>query len=147
MFKYFLFIAFIKYLYAFEPSCSTCKFFNPNLINQELGLCNMFKDKIYINNEEKLVKNLAIHCRINENLCGSSGFLYEQININEKLEQYENIKNLCNGESIEKTDLQELEDIEKELVAIFQKMRRHNTKRIYKTTNEIYNLFKNRNNQ
>ena len=145
MFRYMLFISLISFLYAFEPSCSTCKFFIPNLKKPELGLCSIFQDKIYVNNEERLVKNLALHCRSNENLCGKSGYVYEPINISEKFENYEYVKGLCCGEFIEKTDLQELEKIEKDLVYIFQKMRRHNTKRIYKTTKELYKIFKKKN--
>lgn len=146
MFRYMLFISLISFLYAFEPSCSTCKFFIPNLKKPELGLCSMFKDKIYVNNEERFIKNLALHCRSNENLCGNSGFLYEHININEKIDNYEYVKNLTCGEFVEETDLKELEDIERDLINIFQNMRRYNTKRIYKTTKELYNLFKNNKN-
>jgi hypothetical protein len=143
MFNYLLFISLISFIYAFEPSCSTCKFFIPNL-KPELGLCSMFQDKIYVNDEERLVKNLALHCRSNDKLCGKSGFLYESININEKFENYEYFNNLSSGEFIDKNDLQELEEIERDLVDVFQKMRKHNTKRIYKTTRELYKLFKNK---
>lgn len=145
MLNYLLFISFIGCLYGFEPSCLTCKFFIPNSIRNELGLCSMFQDRIFINNQEKIVKNLAIHCRNNENLCGRNGFLYESINVSKKFENYEYVKSLSCDEFIEETDLRELEEIEKDLVDIFQKMRRHNTKRIYKTTKDLYKLFKNKN--
>lgn len=141
MFNYFLFITLISFIYAFEPPCSTCKFFIPKTNKPELGLCSMFQDKIYVNNQEKLVKNLAIHCRSNENLCGNSGFLYESAN-NKQFEKYGYIRKIYGDEFMEETDLQELEDIERELISIFQKMRRHNTKRIYRTTKELYKLFK-----
>lgn len=103
----------------------------------------MFKDKIYFNNKERLVKNLALHCRSNENLCGKAGYLYEPINIDEKLENYNYIKNLCSGEFVEESDLKELNNIEKDLVDIFQKMKKQNTKNLYKTTNELNKLCKN----
>lgn len=104
----------------------------------------MFQDRIFINNQGILVKNLAIHCRSNENLCGKSGFLYESNNT-KQIENYEYMKKIYGDEFMESTGLQELENIEKELINVFQKMRRHNTKRIYKTTNDLYKLFKNKN--
>ena len=141
MFNYFLFITLISFIYAFEPSCSSCKFFIPNSIKQELGLCSMFQDTIYINNQASLVKNLAVHCRSDENLCGNAGFLYESTN-NKQFEKYVYARKIYGDEFIEETNLQELENIEKELISVFQKMRRHNTKRIYRTTKELYKLFK-----
>ena len=36
----------------------------------------------------------------------------------------------------------ELEELEKEFFELFQKMRKHNTKRIYKTSKDLYKLFK-----
>jgi len=144
MFNYFLFVSLICSLYAYEPSCTTCKIFLPNLKKPELGLCKMFQDKVYVNNEERLVKNLALHCHSNQTLCGSSGFLYESINIDNKLEQYEYLQSLCCGELIEENDLNELEEIERDLVDIFQKMRKNNTKRVYKTAKELIKIIKNK---
>ena len=141
MFNYFLFITLISFVYALEPSCLSCKFFIPNSIKPELGLCSMFQDTIYINNQASLVKNLALHCRSDENLCGNSGFLYESAN-NKPFEKYGYIRKIYGDEFIEETNLHELENIEKELISVFQKMRRHNTKRIYKTTKDLYKLFK-----
>jgi hypothetical protein len=145
MFNCILFISFIGFLHALEKPCSTCKFFIPQSNKIEIGLCSKFQDKIIMNNKEHFVKNLAVYCRNNENKCGKSGFLYESNNINDKIANYEDIESLCCGEFIEKSDLRELEEIEKDLVDIFQKMRRHNTKRIYKTTKDLYKLFKNKN--
>jgi hypothetical protein len=109
----------------------------------------MFQDTIYHNDQKKLVKNLAIHCRGNENLCGKSGFLYEPIDtgknnkndIPNRFENYEYIKSVCSNEFVEAADLKELESIEKDLVEVFQRMRRHNKKMIYKTPDQIYKLF------
>lgn len=151
MYIYLLLLS-VSLVSAYEPSCSNCKFFIPNKLKPELGLCNMFQDTIYHNDQKKLVKNLAIHCRGNENLCGKSGFLYEPIDTeknNEKqttttrFENYEYIKGLCSNEFVETSDLKELEKIEKDLVEVFQRMRRHNKKMIYKTPDQIYKLFKN----
>ena len=149
MFNYFLFIALIGFLYAYEPSCSTCKFFIPKLQKPELGLCKMFQDKIYVNNKSRLVNNLALHCRSNEDLCGKNGFLYEQINIEQinidkKFEYYEYIESLCCGELSEEKDLKELEEIERDLFNVFKKMKKHNTRSGNKTTNELFNLYKNK---
>jgi hypothetical protein len=145
MFNYFLFVALIGFLYAYEPSCTTCKFFIPNLQKPELGLCKMFQDKIYVNNRARLVKNLALHCRSNENLCGKKGFLYQQINIDNRFEYYEYIESLCCGELSEEKDLKELEEIERDLFNVFKKMKKHNTRSGNKTINELFNLHKNKN--
>ena len=148
MISYLLVLSLINLIYAFEPSCTTCKFFVPHQTNPnpDLGLCKMFKDKIYSNknDDEVLINNLAVHCRNNENLCGKSGFLYESINNknDDPLENYEFYDNFCCGEFTDKKDLEELDKIEKELFDIFEKMRKHNTLRIYKTSKEIYKLFR-----
>jgi hypothetical protein len=84
-------------------------------MNNELGLCNMFPDAIYNNGKRVLIKNLAIHCRNDENLCGKKGYLHESIN--------------KNNDNISK----ELNYLEKEFSDIFQQMKKHNTKRVYKT--------------
>jgi hypothetical protein len=98
----------------------------------ELGLCNMFKDTVSNNGKVRLVKNLAIHCRNNENLCGKSGFLYEPTKKYKKFKNYEYIKGFCQDDSMEEDSLKEIEIIEKELIYIFQIMRKHNTRRFYK---------------
>jgi hypothetical protein len=99
----------------------------------------MFEDKIYDKTKEHTIKNFAVYCRNNENLCGKSGILYTAIN--QKFEKYEYIKSLCNGEYSDVKDLEELEKLEKELVDTFQKMRKHNTNTLYKTTKKIMNKF------
>ena len=93
--------------------------------------------------------NYASHCRSNENLCGKSGFLYESIKSNEennKLEEEKlknhliELNNRCCGE-VNETD--EIEQLEKDFFEVFQKIKRHNKKRIYKTTQDLYKLFRN----
>jgi hypothetical protein len=49
---------------------------------------------------------------------------------------------MCSVEFTNEDDLKELEKIEKDVLDIFQRMRKHNTKRIYKTTKDLYKLFK-----
>lgn len=143
----FIFISFLilSYSYAFEPLCQSCKFFVPHKLNQDLGLCELFKNKL---NNGELVKNFASHCRNDENLCGKSGFLYEsKIPISNKENIYieeinDQLNNMCCGEVNEKVEIQEYENMEKELFDILQKIKRHNTKRIYKTSRDLYKLFK-----
>jgi len=138
-----LILSFIGVIYGFEPSCSTCKFFIPHQNNPNLGLCNVFKER-FIN--DSLLKNFATHCRNDEKLCGKSGFLYEEQKKDEDLldDKKEMIDNLCCGEVNEKSDIEELEKLEKEFVEIYQKMRLNNTRRFYKTTKDLYKLFKNK---
>lgn len=123
----YIFVLLFTLINGFEPSCLTCKHFIPNKANPEYGLCNMFQDVVYNRDEKNYVKNFAVHCRNNESQCGKSGFLYEPIN---------NCK-VCSD-----NDLKELEQLEKDFVDVFQKMRRHNTKMIYRTPRELYKLFK-----
>jgi hypothetical protein len=109
----------------------------------------MFQDSVYDNKQQvRLQKNLAVHCRNDENLCGKSGYVYEPITdreVDDQFENYEYIKTLCEDDFIEETNLEKLEKIERDLVDVFQKMRRHNLKVIYNTPKTISRLFKKRN--
>jgi hypothetical protein len=136
---YFLLFCLFGAVRSFEPSCITCKFFIPNSLNPDFGLCRMFEDKIYDKSNEHSINNFASYCRNNENLCGKSGTLYSPIN--KKYHYYEYMNDLCNGEFTDVKDLEELERLEKELVDTFQKMRKHNTNTIYKTSKKIINKF------
>jgi hypothetical protein len=108
----------------------------------------MFQDTVYNKENNILVKNMAVHCRRDENLCGESGFLYEPAktqqreHVKEHMDNYEYIKNVCSGEFVEEDDLTKLEQLEIDMVSAFQKMRRHNKKIIYKNVKNIYKLFK-----
>jgi hypothetical protein len=142
----FIFVIFyLSYSYAFNPSCKSCKFYFPHKLNEDLGLCELFKHKL---NNGELVKNFASHCRNDENLCGKSGFLYESKiptsnnDIKYVDEFNEQLNNMCCGEVNEKVEIQEYENMERELFEILQKMKKHNTKRIYKTSTDLYKLFK-----
>jgi hypothetical protein len=146
LFVYLLFLS-IVLVKSFTPSCQTCKFFIPSKINDNLGQCTMFQDTVYDDKQQvRLQKNLAIHCRNDENLCGKSGYLYESIEKEEyakKFKNYQYIKKLCGDDFVEETNLDELERIERDLIDVFQKMRRHNLKVIYNTPKTISKLFKN----
>jgi len=148
MLTFILIIAIITKAIAFEPYCTSCKYFIPNSRgNNDLGLCKMFKNICYHRGNEYYLPNYAIHCRNNENLCGKTGFLYEPINTNDDKNkinmdlrnELDELNNRCCGEVNEKD---EIEQLEKEFFEIFQKIKKHNTKNIYKTTKDLYNLFK-----
>jgi len=149
MLPYFIALSFFTLIYAFEPSCSSCKFYIPhNNGDTTLGLCKIFKNTPY-NNKDIIIYDYASHCRNNESLCGKGGLLYEQSDVffeKKLLDDYEDIKNRCCGEVNEKDDIDELEKLEKEFFEIFQKIKKHNTKRIYKSAKDMYKLFKNKKN-
>ena len=141
MLPFLLLFSFISIILAFEPPCSSCKhFISNNKGNLDLGLCKMFTN----------------HCRNDEQLCGKFGFLYEPANNNnnnnnatettnstireeELVNEYEELKNRCCGE-VNEDD--ELEQLERDFFEVFQKIKRHNRKRVYKTSQELYKLFK-----
>jgi hypothetical protein len=134
-------------VYAYEPSCVSCKWFIGNkVLNTDLGLCRMFKESYSFN--DNIVKyNYALHCRENEKLCGNSGFLYEPIErnvietseTNEILNDYDELSNRCCGE-VNETD--ELEQLERDFLEIFQKIKKHNKKRIFNASKDLYNFFR-----
>lgn len=132
-------------VYSFTPECSKCKHFIPNDNSPVFGLCNMFQDAVYVKNEKTLINNLAIHCRNDESLCGKKGFLFEPIqtdDVKHRFENYEYMKGICSHEYVEEDDLQHLESLEKEMVDVLQRMRRHNKKIISKKIGYIYGLIK-----
>jgi hypothetical protein len=135
-------------MFSYEPSCSSCKYFIPNIKNNpDLGLCKMFKNTPYLDTNI-VIYDFAVYCRNNEKLCGKSGYLYEPIEANEEnirknfSDDYEELSNRCCGEVNENY---EIEELEKDFFELFQKIKRHNTKRIYNTTKELYKLFKKNN--
>lgn len=147
MISYLLILScYLGYIYAFKPLCSSCKFYTPHKLNKQLGLCELFKEN-GLNNIR--LNNFASHCRNNENLCGKSGFLYESKNTQKDISDTSDISdiidqldNMCCGEVNEKVEIEEYEKIEKELSNIFQQIKKHNTKKNYKTTKDLYKLFK-----
>lgn len=52
------------------------------------------------------------------------------------------LENLCCGEINETNEIAEYENLEKEMLEVFQKMRKHNLKRIYNKSTDLYKLFK-----
>jgi hypothetical protein len=152
-------IVLLQYIVAFEPSCSSCKYFIPNVKTfNDLGLCKMFKDSITHKGKQIILPNYAIHCRQNENLCGISGFLYEpidsidenqlnEVNADDESKLFKNkiffeleeLNNKCCGEINEKD---EIEELEKEFSEIYKKIQKHNKKNIYNKNKDLYKLFK-----
>jgi hypothetical protein len=154
MLPYLLLLSFISIILSFEPPCSSCKhFISNNKGALDLGLCKMFTNKLSLKGDDVALPNFARHCRNDEQLCGKIGFLYEPANNNgtetasstisaderEIINEYEDLKNRCCGEVNEDN---ELEQLEREFFEVFQKIKRHNRKRVYKTSQELYKLFK-----
>jgi len=134
--------------YNIVPTCASCKWFIPNSKgNNELGLCKMFKETYYYKGKEFVQQNYAAHCRSDEKLCGKLGYLHDSVNSDaveisyEKnlSDEFEELKNRCCGEVNEKD---EIEQLEKDFLEIFQKIKRHNKKKIYETGKDLYKLFK-----
>uniref|UniRef100_A0A6C0E1X8 Uncharacterized protein n=1 Tax=viral metagenome TaxID=1070528 RepID=A0A6C0E1X8_9ZZZZ len=120
-------------IFAYQPLCDSCKHFIPNKnLNPDLGLCKMFQETSYNNGYIRLY-NFATHCRNDENLCGKSGFLYEgpPSDNPEIIYQLNELSNKCCGEVNEKN---ELEELEREFFEIFQKMKKYNTARKYRSS-------------
>ena len=149
-----LLISFVSIILAFDPPCSSCKhFITNNKGGLDLGLCKMFTNKLSLKGDEVALPNFARHYRNDEQMCGKFGFLYEPANNNhtettsstiseneeELVNEYEDLKNRCCGEV---NEVNEIEQLEREFFEIFQKIKRHNRKRVYKTTQELYKLFK-----
>jgi hypothetical protein len=153
-------IALVNVILAYNPipDCTSCKHFIPNTNgNKDYGLCKMFKN--YFNCDGNTVEmfDYASHCRKNKNLCGVNGYLYESntnANINYPdnnnqvkdeteisgiIEKIDELKNRCCGEVCE-TD--ELDEIERELFLLFQRLKNHNKRQIEKIGKTFYELIK-----
>jgi len=65
----------------FTPSCTKCKWFVANNNGMvDYGFCRQFNGGKQTNTNI-LVSEYAIHCRKNEYMCGSEGYLFDRINI------------------------------------------------------------------
>jgi hypothetical protein len=157
MIRFFLIISYLYCIYALEPSCSSCKFYIQHKTNPQLGLCELFKEKGL---NGVLIKNFATYCRSDENLCGKSGFLYEpkvehyeSSNINEYINEDKNViditdqlNNMCCGEVNEKSEIEDYENIERELFEVLQKIKRHNKKIFIEHRENFISYLENKNN-
>lgn len=150
MLSYLLILSLINIAFAYERSCSSCKWFIPipnNKVNNELGLCKMFKNTCYnTKGQEVVIHNFAAHCRSDEHLCGKSGFLYEakdeggvDVSETEIMNDYDELNNRCCGEVNEKD---EIEQLEKEFFDVFQRIKKYNKKRIFSASKDLYKFFR-----
>lgn len=153
MFSLLAFILF-QCVYAYEPSCLSCKWVIPHPRgNLDYNLCGFYKNKYNIKGKETIIYEFASYCRSNESMCGTGAYMYEELQLNdiiqkEKVEsslvtqlkdEYEELQHRCCGEVNETS---EIEQLEREMFEIFQKIKKHNKKNIYKTTKDLYKLFK-----
>ena len=141
MLSYLIVFSILNVLLAFDPPCTSCKFYIPHKgVSSGLGLCKIFTTNASPNsNVITPLPNFAVHCRNNENLCGKSGFLYEMKDAEKIFEDIEDIKNSCCGE-VNETD--ELEQFDGKLQEILEKIKKHNKKRVYNSVEDLYKLLK-----
>lgn len=170
MISYFFLIFYLSYSYAFEPSCQTCKFFVPHKTNVDLSLCEVFKNRLnndeivknfasHCRSDENLCGKSAFLYESKYTIMDKKLKEVEQLNELKRIEQEaketaqakettqakeieEQLDNMCCGEVNEKFEIREYENMERELFDILQKLKKHNTKRIYKNSLELYKLFK-----
>jgi hypothetical protein len=133
-------LSIISLVIGFKPDCFNCKFYIPHDINSDLATCQRFKDFSPCKENYKLINKLAINCRQNEDLCGINGKSYQESPENKQfVDDLENLTNRCCGE-VNETD--EIEQLERDFFFILQKIKKHNKKRIYNTTKDLYKLFR-----
>jgi hypothetical protein len=73
-------------------------------------------------------------------MCGERGLMYEPSEKTKELKnKYEELENRCCGE-VNETD--EIEQLERDMFELMQKIKKHNKRNIYKTTKDLYKLFK-----
>jgi len=121
-----LFIVFSIYfsniVFSLEvKKCSTCKWYFPNKVRSEYGLCTLFKAKVEVDGKERVISNFAQHCRNNEALCGIEGRLHEDE------QQFINIESVSD---ISNDYWDEMEKFTKEGLELLFKVKKFNTKKI-----------------
>ena len=144
-------------------SCQTCKWFIPNEKSSDYGLCRLFKERLYIVDQERLICNFAKHCRNNELLCGKEGQFYEdnsltnsKFNIENRLrdfdtryesliEKIDDSDNIGHGEIIEKYELDNLNQLDKDVekftkegLELLFKVKKFNKKKISIALDKLY---------
>jgi hypothetical protein len=123
--SYIILLSLIKAFFSLENACKNCKFYIPTLIgnNPNLGLCKIFKETPYVD-KNIVIHNFAVHCRNDESLCGKDGIFYES-NINY-------IDGIIDDKTNIHDDDAEVEQIKNEFFEVLLKMKKYNTKKIYK---------------
>lgn len=126
--------------------CVNCKWFipnnNPNM--KEYGLCKIYKNVLSDKTGEKIIYDYAEHCRINEDMCGKTGYLFEPLNsrelnfLNEKIkilqDRYDELTERFSVEIVEK---KEIEEIDEEMYIVAQEI-----EDLQHRYDDIYNLIK-----
>lgn len=144
---FFLLGSMVRQVSAFEPPCTSCKYYIPYKDTTDGGLCKMFKNTAESTlGNNMFFHNYAIHCRTDSNLCGQSGVFYEKaadvvdgeepIIVDQPVDLPKPTWKLYVDEE------EELEQLERDFFELYQKMKKYNTKKIYKTTRDLYKLFK-----
>jgi hypothetical protein len=115
---------------AYNPSCISYKHFIPYYLgNQDFSLCKMFKNISYNKGIKKIMHNYAIHYENDANLHGKSCYLHDVDYNNKIIKQLEldfnELNNRCCGEVNEKD---EIEQLEKDFLEIFQEIKNCNNK-------------------
>lgn len=143
MFYIFVWIILVQCIYAEPPSCLSCKWVIPHPRgNIGYQLCGFYKNRYDIKGKETIIYEFASHCRSNESMCGNDGYMYEEANAkanDSPLAITEESQSKCSCESSA-----EMEQLEREMFEMFQKIKKHNTKQLYKTTKDLYKLFRSR---
>lgn len=142
MLSYVLFFSLMSIIYAYNPSCNSCKFYISQTKKSNYpGFCKIFKTTSEFD-KDVIIYDYSHDCRISETKCGKSGILYEpnhEFTKNNFLEEYEELTNRCCGEVNEKD---EIEQLEKDFFEIFQRIKKYNKKRIISSANDLYKLFR-----
>jgi hypothetical protein len=98
--------------------CINCKWFIPNKDPnmKDYGLCKIYKNVLPDKNGERIIYDYAIHCRINENMCGETGYMFDPLNddlVDEKIKnfqkQYDELNERFSVEIMEKSEIKEIE--------------------------------------
>ena len=134
--SYIILLSLFNTIFALENHCKNCKFYIPTLIgnNPNLGLCKIFKETPYVD-KNIVIHNFAVHCRNDESLCGKDGIFYEPTT--NYIDEIIDCK--IDNKTIIYDDDEEVEQIKKEFFEVLRKMKKYNTKKIYK-------IFKGKNN-
>jgi hypothetical protein len=113
----------------------------------------MFKNNFNCDGYTAEMFDYASHCRKNKNLCGENGYLYESktnnmVNNNQVkdekeissiIEQIDELNNQCCGEVCETN---ELDEIERELFLLFQRLKKYKRKQFESLGKTFYDLIK-----
>jgi hypothetical protein len=100
-----------------KPNCRDCKWFvASNNQYYEPGRCSFHTNKIELPRADIVMQKYAIHCRLNDSLCGMNGINFEKKETNNTIElcklqrEIEEIETNFNGEICEKDEIKQLEE-------------------------------------